>query len=245
MRTVLVTGGSGGIGQAVLRNLADAGFNQIATSHTAKGAATIEGLGLPRVHVIRLDLRDPDTIANFARAAPALWGVVNNAGVCVTQRLAEQSTRDPWDEVLAVNLRGPELLTRAILPKLSRPGRIVNVASQLGHEGRAGYGAYCAAKFGLIGLTKCWAKELGTDGVTCNAVSPGWVDTQMTRSDLQHRADQLHTTFAALTALATAPLELQRMTRATEVAAVIAFLLSDAASGITGQAWLMQSPSHV
>jgi len=191
--------------------------------------------------VVAFDLADDAALADFvATWREPLWGIVHNAGICKTATLADRE-HDPWREVLAVNLEAPYRLMRGLLPRLARPGRIVTIGSQLSVEGRAGYGAYCASKFGLVGLTKCWAKELGREGITVNAVCPGWVDTEMTGNDVARIAAEMGRDAAMFKAEIADPLELKRFNSPEEVAELVAFLMSDKSSGITGRAWLMQT----
>jgi NAD(P)-dependent dehydrogenase (short-subunit alcohol dehydrogenase family) len=169
-----------------------------------------------------------------------LWGIVNNAGICKTFGMLDSGV-DPLDDVLDTNLIGPYFLTKGLVPRLARPGRIVNIASQLGQEGRAGYSAYCASKFGLIGMTKCWAKELSTYGITVNAVCPGWVGTEMSFKDIERMASEEGVSTEQFYSDICRPLELKRFNTPGEVANLVSFLLSDEASGITGRDWLMQT----
>ncbi|WP_199030301.1 SDR family NAD(P)-dependent oxidoreductase [Ralstonia sp. ASV6] len=244
MKRVLVTGAGRGIGLGIAETLAEQGYAldlvvsseaslaRLRQSHVAQQA---------NVHIIVLDFRDRVAVSRFIGSwKNPLWGIVNNAGICKTFSIADAGD-DPLDEVLGVNLIGPYLLTKGLLPHLSRPGRIVNIASQLGQEGRAGYSAYCASKFGLIGMTKCWAKELGAEGVTVNAVCPGWVGTEMSYIDVDRMAVEEGVTFEQFYKDICRPLELKRFNTTAEVANLVAFLLSDQASGITGRDWLMQT----
>lgn len=194
------------------------------------------------IRVFRLDLADRLEIQSFiASWSDEIWALVNNAGICKTLPLTEVSASDPYEEVMATNLTASYTLTRGLLPWISRPGRIVNVASQLGVEGRAGYGAYCASKFGLIGLTKCWAKELGSEGITVNAVCPGWVSTEMSLKDLERLAQVNDVSVQEYHDEICAPLELKRFNTPEEVASLVYYLLSDEAAGVTGREWLMQT----
>lgn len=212
------------------------------SSECSAGELADHGFAQPNdIRIIALDLSDMEAIDAFVRDWSAeLWGLVNNAGICMTLPLESQES-DPFEQVLAVNMRAPYYLTKGLLGHLSSPGRIVNIASQLGVEGRAGYSAYCASKFAIIGMTKCWAKELGTRGITVNAVCPGWVDTEMSRIDMARMARELDQTVEDHYAAICAPLELKRFNSTSEVASLVTFLLSEEASGITGRDWLMQT----
>lgn len=243
-RIVLVTGAGRGIGRAIAEALARDGFSLVLTTRTQESADLLhrDGLvrpGLDRVH--SFDLADRNAVDAFAAGlTEPLWGIVHNAGICKTARVDDPAA-DPWEDVVATNLEAPYRLTRRLLAKLTRPGRIVTIGSQLSFEGRAGYGAYCASKFALIGLTKCWAKELGADGVTVNAVCPGWVGTEMTMADVDRLAKEHHVAADAYKDEIAAPLELKRFNTPGEVADLVAFLMSDRGRGVTGRAWLMQT----
>lgn len=131
-----------------------------------------------------------------------------------------------------------------MLAKISAPGRIINISSQLGKSGRAGVGPYCAAKFGIIGLTKCWAKELGQREITVNALCPGWVYTEMTRIEIGQRAKEKGISHDQFLAEICQPLELKRLNTPDEIAGFVESLLSAKASGITGQDFLLQTISN-
>lgn len=243
-KTVLVTGAGRGIGRAIARKLALEGYDLILLTATGKSRAELladTALTGRLVEAVAFDLADAGAVRAFtARVERDLWGIVNNAGICRTLRLEEQGD-DPWTQVIGTNLEGTYRLTKGLLPRLGKPGRIVNISSQLGVEGRAAYSAYCASKFALIGLTRCWAKELGAGGVTVNAVCPGWVDTEMSRRDMARLAQEAGVSQQAYYAGICAPLELKRFNSPEEVAAFVSFLLSEQASGITGRELLMQT----
>lgn len=242
-RQILVTGASRGIGLEIAKKLASNGYSLILTTSNESSANTLKKSAFinESIQIFALDQSNRDEINAFVNNwNQPLWGIVNNAAICKTLALSEAGN-DPIDEVLNTNLLGPYVLTKKLLPFLSRPGRIVNITSQLGHEGRADYSAYCASKFGLIGMTKCWAKELGREGITVNAVSPGWVDTEMSRIDMKRMADEQGLDVKQFYENICEPLELKRFNSTEEVANLVAFLLSDEASGITGRDWLMQT----
>lgn len=243
-KRVLVTGSSRGIGLSIAETLAAKGYeldllvSSDVSANTLRDAQFVQKAGA-RVHA--LNLADTDSVKAFTDDWRGdLWGIVNNAGICKTFGLLD-SGDDPLDEVLGTNLTAPYHLTKGLLPRLARPSRIVNIASQLGQEGRAGYSAYCASKFGLIGMTKCWAKELGADGITVNAVCPGWVSTEMSFKDVERMAAAQNVSAKQFYKDTCAPLELKRFNTPGEVANLVAFLLSEEAAGITGRDWLMQT----
>jgi NAD(P)-dependent dehydrogenase (short-subunit alcohol dehydrogenase family) len=243
-KRVLVTGAGRGIGFSIGETLAGKGYLTellVSSETSAKALRDADWVKQTDARVHVLDLADREAVAAFTQTWNTdLWGIVNNAGICKTFGILD-SGPDPLDDVLGTNLVGPYLLTRGLLPSLSRPGRIVNIASQLGQEGRTGYSAYCASKFGLIGMTKCWAKELGAVGITVNAVCPGWVGTEMSFKDVDRMAAEQGMSSEQFYAGVCEPLELKRFNTPAEVANLVFFLLSDEASGVTGRDWLMQT----
>jgi 3-oxoacyl-[acyl-carrier protein] reductase len=173
-RVAVVTGASRGIGRAIAQALSDAGAVVAGCAlHAAPGVASC-------------DVRVADDVARFAEDVLQRLGppdiLVNNAGTVARARLEELSV-EAWDDVLDANLKGTFLVTRAFLPAMRarKSGRIINIASIAGRQGTAGLGAYCAAKHGVVGLTRSLAVELREDGIVANAVCPGSVDTDMLR----------------------------------------------------------------
>lgn len=241
-KIAIVTGGSRGIGRAIASQLLQDGYQVYICAQEEnelkRTALELAKLGLVEYFV--LDLADKEAIKNFTAAwDKPIKVLVNNAGIYTTERLDANS--DVWDKVLNVNLNGPYWLTKGLVKHIENNGRIINISSQLGQEGRAGAGAYSAAKFGLIGLTKCWAKELGVRGITVNAVCPGWVKTDMLKHDYEKMAKAQGKTFVELEQDICRPLELKRMTAPEEVADLVSFLASDKARAITGRDWLMNT----
>ena len=232
-RCALVTGGSRGIGRAVCEALAQAGFdlaivyagNDEAARETAERA---EELGAT-ARTYRCDVADAEATAVCAAQALAdfggIWALVNNAGVTRDALLARMSEED-FDRVIDVNLKGAYHMTRALVRPFMRQrgGRIVNMSSVVALAGNAGQVNYAASKAGIIGLTKACARELAGRGVTVNAVAPGFIETDRPAAladSVRERTEQ--------------QIPLGRFGRADEVAALVAFLASDAAAYITGE----------
>ncbi len=226
-RVALVTGGSGGIGRAIVAALAESG-HRVAVGYrqdresAEKAAAGIDGVA------VAVDVADPLSIdAAFTEVEGALGPVrvlVNNAGVNADGLLMRMGD-EQWKRVLSTTLDGAFHATRRAAPSMVRHrfGRIVNVGSVVGATGAPGQANYAAAKAGLVGLTRSVARELASRSVTCNLVAPGPIATAMTEVLTEQRQGEL-----------VALVPLGRMGTAEEVAAVIDFLCSDAASYVTG-----------
>ena len=178
-KTAVVTGASRGIGRAVAAALAGAGARVAGCARNPDRGSDL----------FRCDVGRADDVARFAADVLGRLGppdvLVNNAGIVARARLDEMPV-DVWDAVVDANLKGTFLVTRAFLPAMrarkERGGRIVNIASISGRQGTALLTAYCAAKHGVVGLTRALAAELRGDGIAVNAVCPGSVDTDMLRA---------------------------------------------------------------
>ncbi len=227
-RVALVTGAGGGIGAATARALADAGYRALLTyrSKQAEAEALARELGGA---AYPLELRDAAATKALAATLEGEHGgvdvLVHNAGLIRDSLLAFLPEKD-WDEVVEVNLRGPFVLTKALLRGMlkRRWGRVIAIASASGVGGQRGQTHYSAAKAGLIGFTKALAKEVASYSITANAIAPGFIDTEI------------------LSGLAPAKLAeyieevpVGRLGRPEEVAAAVVFLASEAAGYITGQ----------
>ncbi|MGQ9594078.1 MAG: 3-oxoacyl-[acyl-carrier-protein] reductase [Anaerolineae bacterium] len=232
-KVAIVTGASRGIGRAIALELARRGATVVVNYHTNEAAAQevvaeIERAG-GRALAIRADVSQPEEARRLVDAATETFGqvdiLVNNAGVTRDTLLMRMSEED-WDLVLDTNLKGAFNCIKAAARTMVRRrfGRIINITSVAGLAGNVGQANYCAAKAGLIGLTKAVAKELGPRNITVNAVAPGFVETDMTASLPQDLKD---------TAIRMTPLG--RAGRPEDIAKAVAFLASDEAAFITGQ----------
>jgi 3-oxoacyl-[acyl-carrier protein] reductase len=232
-RTALVTGGSRGIGKAIGLRLAtqgaDVAFTYRGNEAAAKAtAAEIEALGRKAMS-LQADASDPEAADTVVKAVLEAFGkvdiLVNNAGITRDDLIMRMSV-EAFRDVLETNLFGAFYMTKAVTrPMLkAKSGRIVNITSVSGQAGQTGQANYSAAKAGLIGLTKATARELASRSITCNAIAPGFVLTELTQ-DLP----------AALQAQITAATPLGRFGTTEEVANAVAFLASDDAAFITGQ----------
>jgi len=232
-RTVIVTGASRGIGAAVARIVSALGGTPIlvARSTDALEALAADLPGPSRV--VPGDVADPvvaEAAADAGAEAGTLWGLVNNAGINPYYSPLTETPLDAWDEILRVNVLGAASFARAVgrrLVEAGRGGRIVNIASIAGLTGLPNIAPYNASKAALDAMTRTLAVELGPANVLCNSVAPGTIGTEM--------IDQLMEANPALKERLVAKAPLGRIGEVNEAAWPIAFLLTDAASFITGQ----------
>ena len=244
-RTALVIGAGSGIGAAVAEELARAGAYVLVQDLRPEAAATVaEGIRAAggEAGTVGGDVSNPDDVAAMVDGLLGSHGrvdvLVNNAGL---QHVApiERFPLEQWNRLLGVLLTGPFLLTQAVLPPMRqhRWGRIINIASINGKRGDPGKAAYCAAKHGLIGLTRVAALETATDGITVNAICPGYIDTPLVRNSLPDLA-KVHgvSIDEVLKRVVLNGVPQERLVEAGEVAALARYLATDDARGITGQA---------
>ncbi len=235
-RTMLVTGAAMGIGAATARRLADEGAEVIVADCNEEAAqkkvAEIQGSG-GEAWFQYVDLAKPSSIEQMGREVAArvecLHGLVNNAAILRTASIAETGDSD-WEPQITINLRAPALCAKALLPLLKKgPGHIVNLSSEgafIAHESRW---VYTASKAGILALTRNMAREFVGYGMRANTVAPGWAVTEMhflNSDDPGAKKAELEHTRRTDTVI-------PRLARPEEIAAVIAFLLSDDASYMT------------
>lgn len=231
-RVALVTGASRGIGQAIARELGRRGAIVVGTATTEAGAGAIseylaaDGI---RGRGLLLNVTDAAAIEAAVKAVTTEFGslaiLVNNAGI-TRDNLLMRMKDEEWDDIIATNLTSVYRLSKAVIRGMmkARYGRIVTVGSVVGSTGNPGQTNYAAAKAGLIGFTKSLAREIGSRGITVNAVAPGFIDTDMTRA----LPDDAR---AAL--IRSIPLE--RLGKPADIAHAVAYLASEEAGYVTGE----------
>lgn len=231
--TALVTGGSRGIGKSIAETLARTGLQVFLTYVSKPEEAEAVAAGITAAggsaRAFRLDVSDAAAVATFFQSEikdkVKLDVLVNNAGI-TKDGLIMRMKDDDFARVIDVNLHGAFTCLREASKLMTRQryGRIINITSVVGQMGNAGQANYCAAKAGLIGMTKSAAKELASRNVTVNAVAPGFIETDMTAA----LPDEVRKTYVEA-------IPLRRLGTAQDIADAVAFLASDKAAYITGQ----------
>jgi len=232
-RVAIVTGSGRGIGATIALKLAEVGanvvINDVGDMEPAEAVAEeIKKMGRQSL-VVSADVSQSEEVARMVETVTGNYGkvdiLVNNAGITRDQLIMRMSD-DDWDAVLGVNLKSVFLCTRAVLRPMmkQRWGRIVSIASIVGLIGNAGQANYASAKAGIIGFTRTVAKEVGSRGITANAVAPGFIDTPMT----QHLPEERRQAMAD-------QILLGYLGTPRDVAEAVAFLASEEARYITGQ----------
>jgi 3-oxoacyl-[acyl-carrier protein] reductase len=226
-KSALVTGGSKGIGLAISKALAGMGARVAINYRSDRSAAEAAVASIPNASAYQADVGDPAQVEAMVKAIGRVDVLVNNAGA-VRDKLLIQMAPPDWEELIRTDLMSVFATTRAAIMSgmmRARWGRIVNITSIVGITGNAGQSNYAAAKAGLIGFTKSVAREYGSRNITCNAVAPGYVRTELTTGSL---TDEMVGELVKMTPI-------KREGTAEDVAAAVAFLCSDRAGFITGQ----------
>ena len=224
-QTVLITGGSRGIGAAAAELFAAEGYRVVICCRKEIEKAQKLAASLPDAVAYQVDITDEAAVNQMVKEIGTVDVLVNNAGIAM-QKLFTDMTAEDWDHIFRVNVTGMFYTCRAVLPGMIRKqsGRIVNVSSIWGVTGASCEVAYSASKAAVIGLTKALAKEVGLSGITVNCVAPGVIETDMnanlTEEDKAVLCDET---------------PLNRIGTAEEAAQAIVFLASERASFITGQ----------
>jgi 3-oxoacyl-[acyl-carrier protein] reductase len=236
----LVTGATRGIGAAIADRLARDGARVIGTATTPEGAGRISAnLAAHGGRGVVLDVVKPESVDAVIGDIEAKEGAVgilcNNAGITRDTLLLRMKEED-WDAVLDTNLASVFRLSKAVLRGMmkARKGRIVSITSVVGLIGNAGQANYAAAKAGIIGFTKSLAREVGSRGITVNAIAPGFIDTDMTRALDETRRAALN-----------AQIPLGRLGEPADIAAAVAFLCSPDAAYITGETLNVNGGMHM
>jgi len=243
-RIALVSGGGSGIGKAIAVKLAKNGAKVAIASRNReqlqKVAAELAQKGLT-VLPVTMNVRLKADVDRAVADVVAQWGaihiLVNNAGISGLSLMSDADD-SKWYDIVDTNLNGMYLLTKAALRHMpdQAGGRIINISSVLGKFGVPGYTAYCTTKHGMIGFTRALALEVVSRGITVNTICPGWVDTEMANLGINETAKLQGITPEEFKAQAVAAVPIRRFLEAEEIAELVAYVASDAARGITGQA---------
>ncbi len=238
----VITGGSRGIGAAIARDFVERGARVTIMGRSSQTlelqAQKLRGERGVTISVEECDVTDGESVSNaFARSVATLGPIqilVNNAGTAKS-RLFAQTTREIWDELIAVNLTGTYLCTSEVMPGMmeAKSGRVVNVASTAGLRGYKTMTAYCASKHGVIGMTRALAQETAKYGITVNAVCPSYTDTDLTGLAVKNIVNLGKTESEAI-AMITGVIPRGTLISVEEVASAVTWLCSPAASGVTG-----------
>ncbi|MBI1857577.1 MAG: SDR family oxidoreductase [Candidatus Melainabacteria bacterium] len=243
-KTAVITGASRGIGKAIAEVFADAGASLILLSRNKSLLEQVTKelntkYKKPIANSLVLDVSNPEEVEKTFSKIDSIDILINNAGVHFTSSIKDMDI-EKWKELLEINLHGAMYCSKFALPKMlsKKWGRIINIASTSGKYGEAYSGAYCSSKFALIGFTQSLANEVAREGITVNAVCPGWTETAMAEGILHDD------TYARLSGISINKLKeysleavpIGRYVSPYEVAYLTAFLANNHASAITGQA---------
>ena len=229
-KIILITGANRGIGHNILKKIATCGYTVIGTSRSKDGADMItDAIKDSNGKGVVMDVTNQDSINTSVNQIKedygVIYGLVNNAGI-TNDNLLMRMSDEQWNSVIETNLTSLYRVTKSVVKDMmkARAGRIVNIGSIVGLMGNAGQSNYSATKSGLLGFTKSLARELSSRNINVNSVSPGFIDTDMTKALSDEQIESL-----------TKNIPLGRIACPDEVSSVVAFLLSDDSSYITGE----------
>ena len=225
-KKILITGASRGIGKDIALNSKEKGYKVLGTSTTNEGVSSLKENG---IHGLQLDLNDKKSVESFngllIQEHPDIAVLVNNAGI-TRDNIVLRMSEEEWMDVLNVNLNGAFKVTKTVLKFMlkKRWGRILNITSTSASTGNRGQANYAAAKAGVEAFSKSLAKEVGSRGITVNAIAPGYIQTDMTKVISENVKEEI-----------LSQIPLSRFGKPEEISQLVDFLISDEASYITGQ----------
>ena len=225
-KKILITGASRGIGRDIALNSKEKGYKVLGTSTTNEGVSSLKENG---IHGLQLDLNDKKSVESFngllTQEHPDIAVLVNNAGI-TRDNIVLRMSEEEWTDVLNVNLNGAFKVTKTVLKFMlkKRWGRILNITSTSASTGNRGQANYAAAKAGVEAFSKSLAKEVGSRGITVNAIAPGYIQTDMTEVISENVKEEI-----------LSQIPLSRFGKPEEISQLVDFLISDEASYITGQ----------
>ena len=225
-KKILITGASRGIGRDIALNSKEKGYKVLGTSTTNEGVSSLKENG---IHGLQLDLNDKKSVESFngllTQEHPDIAVLVNNAGI-TRDNIVLRMTEEEWMDVLNINLNGAFKISKTVLKFMlkKRWGRILNITSTSASTGNRGQANYAAAKAGIEAFSKSLAKEVGSRGITVNAIAPGYIQTDMTEVISENVKEEI-----------LSQIPLSRFGKPEEISQLVDFLISDEASYITGQ----------
>ena len=225
-KKILITGASRGIGKDIALNSKEKGYKVLGTSTTNEGVLSLKENG---IHGLQLDLNDKKSVESFngllTQEHSDITVLVNNAGI-TRDNIVLRMSEEEWTDVLNVNLHGAFKVTKTVLKFMlkKRWGRILNITSTSASTGNRGQANYAAAKAGIEAFSKSVAKEVGSRGITVNAIAPGYIQTDMTEVISENVKEEI-----------LSQIPLSRFGKPEEISQLVDFLISDEASYITGQ----------